>query len=96
MPISIQGNKKKAETLDVKTAKSREAGSEAPKQRRDPHSIDYGDKSRFNTGPQSVAPASTTSTRGGQANNKGEILRSRITKQSVSPDKYHINNNLVV
>lgn len=95
MPISIQPNKKKAETLEVKSSagNKRESGSEVPKSRRDP-TIQYADKTRYQNGPQSVAPVTTTSNRNN--GNKGEILRSRITKQSVSPDKYHINNNLVV
>ena len=39
-------------------------------------------------------PVTTTAT--GRDRVKGEIIRSRITKQSQSPDKYHLNNNLVV
>lgn len=31
-----------------------------------------------------------------RAKNNEQIIRSRMTKNSVSPDKYHINNNLVV
>ena len=65
-----------------------------PKHRRDANTIDYGDKGRFTTGPSPSVPTSTTST--GRDRVKGEIIRSRITKQSQSPDKYHLNNNLVV
>lgn len=31
-----------------------------------------------------------------ERNNKIEMIKSRVTKQSVSPDKYTINSNLVV
>lgn len=65
-----------------------------PKQRRDAATIEYGDKGRFTSGPSPTVPNSTTST--GRERVKGEIIRSRITKQSQSPDKYHLNNNLVV
>ena len=65
-----------------------------PKNRREAHTIEYGDKGRFTSGPSPSVPSSTTA--GGRERVKGEIIRSRITKQSQSPDKYHLNNNLVV
>ena len=66
-----------------------------PKSRRDhANTIEYGDKGRFTSGPSPSVPNSTTS--GARERVKGEIIRSRITKQSQSPDKYHLNNNLVV
>ena len=86
-----------AETLEhdgVATHKKRESGSEVPKHRRDAQTIDYGDGNRYTSGPSPSVPASTTAT--GRERVKGEIIRSRITKQSQSPDKYHLNNNLVV
>jgi len=72
----------------------RDAGSEVPKHRRDVQTIEYGEKGRFTTGPSPSVPAQTPG--GGRERVKGEIIRSRITKQSQSPDKYHLNNNLVV
>lgn len=66
-----------------------------PKHRRDAATIDYGEKGRFTNGPSPSVPGSTT-TAAGRERVKGEIIRSRITKQSQSPDKYHLNNNLVV
>ena len=75
-------------------ANKRDGGSEVPKHRRDANTIEYGDKGRLTNGPSPSVPASTTA--GGRERVKGEIIRSRITKQSQSPDKYHLNNNLVV
>mmetsp|Transcript_27133 Transcript_27133/g.36247 ORF Transcript_27133/g.36247 Transcript_27133/m.36247 type:complete len:149 (+) Transcript_27133:1392-1838(+) len=73
----------------------RDAGSEVPKHRRDAQTIEYGEKGgRLANGPSPSVPTSTTA--GGRERVKGEIIRSRITKQSQSPDKYHLNNNLVV
>lgn len=98
MPISIQPNKKKAETIEttsiIPIGKSREGGSEVPKNRRENALISVGEKSRFSNGSGSVAPPTTTHGRGDKT--KGDILRSRISKQSNSPDKYTINNSLVV
>ena len=65
-----------------------------PKHRREAQTIEYGDKGRFTSGPSPTVPASTTGA--GRERVKGEIIRSRITKQSQSPDKYHLNNNLIV
>ena len=82
--------------MDHETAvpgKKREGGSEVPKHRQ-AHTIDYGEKGRFTSGPSPSVPTSTTAA--SRERNKGEIIRSRITKQSQSPDKYHLNNNLVV
>ena len=65
-----------------------------PAHRREAQTIEYGDKGRYTSGPSPNVPATTTAT--GRERVKGEIIRSRITKQSQSPDKYHLNNNLVV
>lgn len=73
----------------------REGGSEVPKQRRDIQTIEFGENGRFTQAPSPSVPATTTATTG-RERVKGEIIRSRITKQSQSPDKYHLNNNLVV
>ena len=101
MQITGAKNANKAETLEHETAsniaqKKRESGSEVPKHRRDAQTIEYGaDKGgRFTSGPSPSVPSSTTAN--GRDRVKGEIIRSRITKQSQSPDKYHLNNNLVV
>lgn len=98
MQITNQNKPKGTETLEVDAqavpGKKREGGSEVPKHRRDANTIDYGDKGRFTTGPSPSMPGTTTAT--GRERAKGEIIRSRITKQSQSPDKYHLNHNLVV
>ena len=102
MQVTATQNKARggAETLDHETtstiaSKKREGGSEVPKHRRDhANTIEYGDKGRFTSGPSPSVPASTTDN--GRQRVKGDIIRSRITKQSQSPDKYHLNNNLVV
>ena len=74
----------------------RESGSEVPKHRRDVQTIEYGEKGRFTQGPSPSVPATTVATGRDRDRVKGDIIRSRITKQSQSPDKYHLNNNLVV
>ena len=91
----IQGN----DHIETGSAagRKREAGSEVPKNRRDANSLDYPDKGRVGTTTNAPSPSIPTSTTSERANRvKGEIIRSRITKQSQSPDKYHLNNNLVV
>jgi len=94
--MQVNTNKKPNDLIETANSapNKREAGSEVPKSRRDAATIDYGDKGRFTNGPSPSVPASTTA--GGRERVKGEIIRSRITKQSQSPDKYHLNNNLVV
>ena len=97
MTVKNQNKQNSIDGLKHETAadtKKRQGGSEVPKHRREAHTIDYGEKGRFTSGPSPSVPTSTTAT--GRERNKGEIIRSRITKQSQSPDKYHLNNNLVV
>lgn len=45
---------------------------------------------------QQNGPSTGTANGSTRAKNNEQIIRSRIAKNSVSPDKYHINNNLVV
>jgi hypothetical protein len=52
-----------------------------PKQRRDIQTIEFGENGRFTQAPSPSVPATTTATTG-RERVKGEIIRSRITKQS--------------
>ncbi len=108
--MQVAPDKKFVEAIDLPPSqnKKREAGSEVPQTRRDPATIDFThaeqnlnnvnnteERNRFNNNaPSPIIPSTTTSTRADRV--KGEIIRSRITKQSQSPDKYNLNNNLIV
>lgn len=108
--MQVAPDKKFVEQIELPPSqnKKREAGSEVPQTRRDPATIEFThaeqnlnnvnnteERARFaNNAPSPIVPSTTTSTRADRV--KGEIIRSRITKQSQSPDKYHLNNNLIV
>ena len=80
----------KTENKDM-TVKKREGGSEAPRNRRDAQTIEYG-----NSNVQATGSVPATAISGERQRGKGQIIRSRVTKQSKSPDSYQLNNNLVV
>ena len=97
--MQINNQKMQAETIEVGSTagtRKREGGSEVPKHRRDVNAFEIPDKARIGTtnAPSPTMANTTTANRAERV--KGEIIRSRITKHSQSPDKYHLNNNLVV
>lgn len=74
-----------------------------PGSRRDQATIDYvtagqalnsDERNRFGAGQALIAPNTTTATRTDRF--KGEILKTRMAKQSKSPESYQLGNNLVV
>jgi hypothetical protein len=90
--MQMAGDRKFIETADVPSSrgKKREAASEIP-QSRNQTVIDY-----VPSEPNGQSPVVPT-TAGNRAERiKGEVLKSRITKASKSPDKYQLNNNLMV
>lgn len=98
MPISVKktSDKAKANDLILAPPKTRDGHSEVPKDKRAFNTIDLGDSTAGSSvrGPR-VADRNGPVI-GGIPQNQIEMIKSRVTKQSVSPDKYQINSNLVV
>jgi archaellin len=98
--IQVTAGKKFVDAIEVPASQSkkRDAGSEVPNSRRDTVTIDYvttgqtqkpiltsDERARFTgSGPSPIIPNTTTATRAERI--KGEILKTRMAKQSKSPD----------